>query len=106
MSIRPVDISGMIQRTDDVGMVKHHQDSRQMTLQQHAQGQMVKKTDDLMHQVIHPENRAKTDTHADAREKGKNSYFVRKKSQNKKTEEEPKDYIFTKQSGGAFDVKI
>ena len=28
MSIRPVDLSGMIQRTQDIGNIKHAEDSR------------------------------------------------------------------------------
>jgi hypothetical protein len=104
MSIRPVDISGMIQRTDDVGMLKHHQDSRPVVEQQHIQTQMVKKTDELMHQVLHPEDTGKADTHADAREKGKNEYFLRKKGDAKKKENQ--DRVVKKHANGSFDVKI
>lgn len=106
MSIRPVDISGMIQRTDDVGLYKHQQDSKPAVEQQHVQTQMVKKAEELRHQVMTPENGSKTDTHADAREKGKNSYFFRKKSNKKKQEELPEDRIIMKTSGGSFDMKV
>lgn len=106
MSIRPVDISGMIQRTDDVGMLKHQQDSKPVIGQMNAQTQMVKKADELSHQVMNPENSSKTDTHADAREEGKNAYFFREKSKDKKEEEQPVDRVVKKHSNGSFDVKI
>lgn len=106
MSIRPVDISGMIQRTDDVGILKHQQDSKLIVGQQNAQIQMVKKEDELRHQVMNPENSNKADTHADAREQGKNSYFFREKSKDKKKEEQSEGRVVKKHANGSFDVKV
>ena len=106
MSIRPVDISGLVQRSDDIGAIKHQQDSRPAVEQQNVQTQMVKKEDELRHQVMNPENSGKTDTHADAREKGKNSYFFRKKSDENKRKEQPEDRVVKKHAGGSFDVKV
>ena len=104
MSIRPVDISGMMQRSDDIGILKHHQDSRPAVEQQNAQTQVVKRTEELRHQVSHPENSDKSDTHADAREKGKNEYFFRKGKGDKKKEEDCR--VVKKHSNGSFDVKV
>ena len=106
MSIRPVDISGMMQRSDDIGMIKHQQDSRPAVEQQNAQTQMVKKTEELRHQVINPENSSKADTHADAREKGKNTYFLRKKAGSKKQEAALEGKVVKKDAGRGFDVKV
>ena len=106
MSIRPVDISGLVQRSDDIGAIKHQQDSRPAVEQQNVQTQMVKKADELRHQVMNPENSNKTDTHADAREKGKNEYFIRKKAGDKKKEDKLEDRIIRKHSNGSFDVKV
>lgn len=105
MSIRPVDFGGMIQRTDDVGVLKHQLDSRPAVEQQHVQTQMVKKTDEMRHQVMTSEHNRKADTHADAREKGKNEYFLRKKK-SKKQKEEPDSVILKKTTGGSFDMKV
>lgn len=105
MSIRPVVISGMMQRSDDIGTIKHQQDTRPAVEQQNLQTQMVKKSEEMRHQVLNPENSEKTDTHADAREKGKNEYFYRKQSGNKKKEESD-GTVIKKNSGGGFDVKI
>ncbi|MBO5096824.1 MAG: hypothetical protein J6B96_00750 [Agathobacter sp.] len=105
MSIRPVDISGIMQRSDDVGMLKHQQDSRPAVEQQNAQTQVAKRTEELRHQVMNPENSNKPDTHADAREKGKNEYFFRKGNGNKK-KEETECRVVKKHSNGSFDVKV
>lgn len=105
MSIRPVDISGIMQRSEDIGIMKHQQDSRPAVEQQNAQTQMTKRTDELRHQVMNPENSNKPDTHADAREKGKNEYFFRKGNGNKK-KEEAEARVIKKHSDGGFDVKV
>ena len=105
MSIRPVDISGIMQRSEDIGIMKHQQDSRPAVEQQNAQTQMTKRTDELRHQVMNPENSNKPDTHADAREKGKNEYFFRKGNGNKK-KEEAEGRVVKKHSDGGFDVKV
>lgn len=105
MSIRPVDISGIMQRSDDVGMLKHQQDSRPAVEQQNAQTQVTKRTEELRHQVMNPENSNKPDTHADAREKGKNEYFFRKGNGNKK-KEETECRVVKKHSTFSFDVKV
>lgn len=105
MAISPILNSGMIQRTDDVGALKLQQDSRPMVEQQSAQTQMTKRTDEISHQVITPADSNKTDTHADAREEGKNKYFFRKKSDKKQTEKQV-DRVVKKYSSGSFDMKV
>lgn len=106
MSIRPVDISGMIQRTDDVGIIKHQQDTKPMIQQQNVQTQMVRRDDQLRHQVITPENSTKLNNHADAKEEGKNSYFINKKKKKKMESTEPEDCVVKKETRGSFDIKI
>ena len=105
MSIRPVVMSGMIQRTDDISTIKHQQDNKPMVEQHNLQSQIAKREDKLSHQVMTSEDSAKADTHADAREEGKNKYFFRKKSQ-KKTEEQTQDRVVNKTMGGGFDMKV
>lgn len=105
MAISPILMNAVIQRTDDVGVLKNQQDSRPVVEQQNVQMQMTKKVDAQRRQVITPEDSNKTDTHADAKEEGKNSYFFRKKLNGKKQEESPKDQVVRKKTGG-FDIKI
>lgn len=105
MAISPILNSGMIQRTDDVAALKLQQDSRPMVEQQSAQTQMARKADEFSHQVVTPADSNKTDTHADAREEGKNKYFFQKKT-DKKQGERPKDRVIKKYSSGSFDIKV
>lgn len=106
--MRPAMISGMIQRTDDVGYLKQQQDAKPLVQQQNVQAQMVKKQDELRHQVMDPEHGNKADTHADAREEGKGSYFFRKKSDKKKSDEAEEGRVVKKSAGNgsSFDIKI
>lgn len=106
MGVGPALLGGIMQRSDDIGMIKQQQDSRPAVEQQNVQTQMVKKADEMRHQVLNPENSNKTDTHADAREKGKNEYFYRKKTGNKKTSEQLEGKVVKKCAGGGFDVKV
>ena len=105
MSIRPLVIGGMLQRTDDISALKQQQDNKPMVEQHNLQSQVAKREDKLSHQVMTSEDSAKSDTHADAREEGKNQYFFRKKAQ-KKSQEQPQDRVVKKTMGGGFDIKI
>ncbi len=105
MAISPILNSGMIQRTDDVGMLKLQQDNRPLVEQQSAQGQMTKRADEFSHQVVTPADSNKTDTHADAREEGKNKYFSQRKSDKKQVQKQ-EDRVVKKYSSGSFDMKV
>jgi len=104
MAISPILNSGMIQRTDDVGTLKLQQDSRPMVEQQSAQTQMTKKAEEFRHQVVTPADSNKTDTHADAREEGKNKYFFQKKTNKKQEKQE--DRVIKKNATSSFDMKV
>ena len=106
MAISPILNSAMIQRTDDVGVIKHQQDARPAIEQQNAMTQVAKKTEEMSHQVIQREDANKTDTHADAREEGKNKYFFRKKESKKSTPQTTEDRVVKKTMGGNFDMKV
>ena len=104
MAISPILNSGMIQRTDDVGALRLQQEQRPIAEQQNAQVQMTRKADEFSHQVVTPADPNKADTHADAREEGKNKYFFQKK--NKKQEEKQEDRVIKKYSTSSFDMKV
>ena len=105
MAISPILMNGVVQRADDMSVIKNQQDNRPAVEQQNVQTQMGKKVDQQRRQVVTSEDANKTDTHADAREKGKNSYFFRKNTKGKKQENPPEDYVKKKTLGG-FDIKI
>lgn len=106
MGVSPILNSGMIQRTDDVGAWKLQQDSRPMVEQQSAQTQMTRKAEEFRHQVVTPADSNKTDTHADAREEGKNKYFLRKKNDKKDSDEKQDGRVVKKYTSGSFDMKV
>ena len=104
-------MSGMIQRTDDVGTLKHYQDSQPAIQQQNGQAQMVRREDKLRHQVLDPEHSNKLENHADAKEEGKNAYFFakkknKKKDEPKKGESNAENRVIKKESGFGFDIKV
>lgn len=105
MAISPLLMSGVVQRADDISMIKNQQDSRPVVEQQNVQTQMTKKVDAKRHQVVTAEDSDKTDTHADAREKGKNSYFFHKKAKGNKEEQTSENHVVKKSMGG-FDIKV
>ena len=106
MSVRPVEMSGMIQRTDDISLLKQQQDNRPMVEQHQLQSVIVKREDNLRHQVLNPNESAKADTHADAREEGKNAYVSPKKIKKKKSEEAPVNRVIKKNASVRFDMKV
>lgn len=104
MAISPILNNGMIQRTDDVGTIKLQQDNRPIVEQQSAQVQMAKKAEEFRHQVVTPADSNKADTHADAREEGKNKYFFSKK--NNKKQDKQEDRVIKKNATSSFDMKV
>ena len=79
MSIRPVDLSGMIQRTQDIGNIKHAEDSRPVADQYNIEVRQEKQESDLSHKVQDPEQKDNQEFRYDAREKGNNSYSGNRK---------------------------
>lgn len=105
MTIRPIDFSGMIQRTDDVGVLKHQEDAKPQVDQQNIQSQMVKKEDEVRHQVIESNRNEELENHADAKEEGKNAYFGQKKKK-KTTKKQNDGKVIVKKQSGSFDIKV
>ena len=105
MAISPILNNGMIQRTDDIGALKLQQNQRPIVEQQNAQGKIEKRADEFRHQVVTPADSNKTDTHADAREEGKNKYFSQRKS-DKEQVQKKEDKIVKKYTSGSFDMKV
>jgi len=106
MSIRPVELS-VIQRTGDIGQVKQQLDVKPAVEQQNIQTQMMKKGEKLAHQVIETKDSPNTDTHADAREEGKNKYIIKKKKVRIQQDESlPMDSVIRKRTRENFDIKI
>ena len=103
MSIRPVEVNGMIQRTQDVSTLKQNEDNKPMLQQQNIQTQFSKETIHHLKQVNHADDTENQQKRYDAKEKGRNEYV----NQQKKKKEKKKDgKVIVKSQGGGFDVKI
>lgn len=104
MSIRPVDFGGMIQRTDDVGVLKHKEDAKPVTDQQNIQLRVDQREDDLAHQVQQTNETEEMKNQADAKNEGKGQYYGRDRKKKKDSKNE--DKVTKKNSSGSFDIRI
>ena len=76
MGIRPVELNGMIQRMDDVGMIKKHEDAKPFLDQQNIQMQVNKREDNLAHTVLHPDNTSNLKNDSDAKGESRGTYYI------------------------------
>lgn len=111
MTIRPVVLNGMIQRTQDIGNIKQQEDNKPIVQQQNISIQHEKREDQLSHQVQHAEEKENQGYRYDAKEKGNNQYDGddgKKRRKQKKSEDgQDKDgKVILKGVGSSFDIKI
>ncbi|EOT26012.1 hypothetical protein C805_01984 [Eubacterium sp. 14-2] len=104
MSIRPVEFSGVVQRSQDISTVKQNEDNKSMLQQQNVQTQFAKDTVHHMQQVTHANDSDNPKKKFDAREKGSNEYEDRR-NKKKRAEEKNSGKVSVKTTGG-FDMKI
>lgn len=105
MSIRPVEFSGMVQRSQDVSTLKQNEDNKPMLQQQNVQMQFSKETIHHMQQVTHANDSDNPKQKFDAREKGSNEYENRR-NKKKKAEEKNSGKVSAKAAPSGFDMKI
>lgn len=108
MSIRPIDFSGMVQRTQDVSTLKQNADNKPTFDQQLISVKMQKDTQQSSKQVTHGEDAENYQKKYDARDKGSNEYVAdRRKKDKKDKKENKKDGTATlAHPRGSFDIKI
>ena len=109
MSIRPVVLNGMIQRTQDVGNLKQQEDNRPIVEQQNIQIEQQKHEDQTRPIVcrIRRKRRTMAIVH-DARKRASNEYEGESGRHKKRREEEPENEgkVILKGQGSHFDIKI
>ena len=105
MAIRPVEFSGIVQRTQDVSALKQNEDNKPMLQQQNVQTQFAKETIHHMHQVNHANDSDNPKKKFDAREKGSNEYEDRR-TKKKKKKDDNSGKVNAKPLKGGFDMKI
>ena len=105
MSIRPVEFSGVVQRSQDISSLKQNEDNKPMLQQQNVQTQFAKDTAQHMHQVNQANDSDNPEQKFDAREKGSNEYEnLRRKKKKKKEDNSGKASAKTPTRG--FDMKV
>ena len=106
MAIAPIN-NAVIQRTDDVGQIRRHEDAKPMLDQQNIQTQVDRREDVLRHQVIGADESERAKNDADARDEGKGKYQSRRGSVRKKGKDADKPgCMVKKKSTGGFDIKV
>ena len=106
MSIRPVVLNGMIQRTDDVGQMKQNEIHKPIVDQQNGQQMIQKKEAVAAHTVMDPNKNEKLNNQADAKEEGKGFYYKSNSSKKKKSDSKDGAVIKKNVSSSGFDMKV
>lgn len=106
MTIRPVDLNGMIQRTQDVGTIKHQENTKPMVDQQNIQTSFAKTEEKIAKQVNHADDAEQEEYRYDAREKGSSQYSGNGGSKKKKKDEPHTDKVIVKNRSAGIDIKI
>lgn len=104
MTIRPVDLNGMVQRSQDVSTIKHQEDSKPFVDQQNIQTHVAKQEEHRLKQVVHADDSNEPEYRYDAKEK-RNSQYEQNKNKKKKRAKET-GQVKVKGMSGGFDVQI
>ena len=109
MSITPLGLNAMLQRTNDVGTIKHQEDTKPAVEQHSIQSQQSKMEHDLTHKVSNTEEKDNENFRYDAKEKGNGSYQgkrKKKKTVKEKVEVSENGRVILKGQAERFDIKI
>lgn len=102
MSIRPIDFNGMLQRTEDVAILKKNEDMKPILDQQNIQMQVQKNEQNNSSVVIEINKEEQLSNQADAKEEGRGPKY---QASNKKKKKE-NDVVKKKEPSGHFDITI
>ena len=103
MALGPVEMNGILQRTQDFTTIKQNEDNKAFVVQSNIQNEHEQEIDHAMHQVHDADDSRDSEGEFDARREGRNKYVktATKKKKNEKTEGK----VVVKGSGG-FDVSV
>lgn len=101
MALGPIEMNGMISRTQDITTIKQNQDNKAFVDQSNIKTTMEQNVDNKLHQVHDADDSRDSEGEFDARREGRNKYVKLQKK--KKAKEEGK--VVVKQRGG-FDITI
>lgn len=106
MSVSPVSLNGMIQRGNDVSIIKQNEDTRPALEQHNIQAQQVKQEHELTHKVIRPNQKENERKRYDAKEEGNGAYQKRKQKKKQSDTKNAGDKVVVKGQSSGFDIKI
>lgn len=101
--IRPIEFSGIVQRTNDISNVKQQQDQKPVQDQSNIQQNVHRNVEHTTKEVAQKDNADYAQEKYDAKEKGKGQY-TRQGQQKKKQEQQSEDTV--KKVSRGFDIKI
>lgn len=102
MALGPIEMNGMISRTQDMTTIKQNQDNKAFVDQSNIKNVVEQKVDNNLHQVHDADDSRDSEGEFDAKREGRNKYF---KSDKKKKEGKGEGKVVVKGTGG-FDIKI
>ena len=105
MSVGPVTIHGVIQRANDVGAVKHQEDTKPMVDQQNIQSHMKNEQMKQLKQVRHADDSENHKKKYDAKEKGNDKYQGQGQQKKKKQSNEKDGSVVLKAENSHCDMK-
>lgn len=104
MAIGPIEMTGMVTRSQDISLFKQNEDNKPMIDQSNIQVNVQKKVQDQNQQVNQADNVEYHEYRYDAKEKGNGSY-QENKERNKK-EKKKSDGTVTEKKTVGFDIRI
>lgn len=104
--IRPIDYSGLMQRSHEVSNLKQNQDNKPLVDQQNIHHLVEKDIERASKEVIKKNNADYHQTNYDAKEKGRGQEYEDRRNKGKKETSNYKDKIIKKGEKSPFDVKI
>lgn len=103
MTINPLHLNGMMQRSQDVSTIKHNAEQRTIVQQENIQVSFERRTENIVKTVVESQHKENPEGHFDAKEEGKNKYFSNRKKNEKS---ELKDQVIEKRKSFGFDVTV
>lgn len=106
MTIRPVDLNGVVQRTQDMSTIKQNEDAKPFVDQQNIQTQFAREGEHKLKQVVHADDSNEPEYRYDAKEKGNSSYEQNQKKKKKQQKPDGQVTVKGKEMSGGFDIRI
>ena len=104
MAINPIEMNGMVSRSQDMSIIKQNEDARSVLQQGNVANAVVKKAQEKREQVVNPEKTEYNEYRYDAKEKGNGSYPEQQKQKKKKEAQEDGKVVMKKPKG--FDMRV